>query len=236
MAVAADCFDQLMTREEQLRRSKSWFSYNINISIRSASSAVREQFSAIGEKQFSTVFIRCCTVGESPRPAIFVSKPERSVDQSKQDLETRCVICQDTINQKLFLIARLPPVNIWILENSTKCFYIWSVLVPSFWRSISTVYLITMNECYHSTTSAIKSAPLFFSPKKDSRPRFRKVLVMLSNNIFFLQNLPWVLDSYYFRSVITGRGLGIKVCVNFLYWYREILKETHFRYTQTFFF
>lgn len=157
MAVAADCLDQLMTREEQLRRSKSWFSYNIDISIRSASSAVREQFSAIGEKQFSTVFIRCCTVGESPRPAIFVSKPERSVDQSKQDLETRCVICQDTINQKLFLLARLPPVNMWILENSTKCFYIWSVLVPSFWRSISTVYLITMNECYHSTTSAIKS-------------------------------------------------------------------------------
>ena len=122
MAVAADCFDQLMTREEQLRRSKSWFSHNINISIRSASSAVREQFSAIGEKQFSPVFIRCCTVGESPRPAIFASKPDRSVDQSKQDLETRCVICQDTINQKLFLIARLPPVNIWILENSTKVF------------------------------------------------------------------------------------------------------------------
>lgn len=157
MAVAADCFDQLMTREEQLRRSKSWFSHNINISIRSASSAVREQFSAIGEKQFSPVFIRCCTVGESPRPAIFASKPDRSVDQSKQDLETRCVICQDTINQKLFLIARLPPVNIWILENSTKCFYIWSVLVPSFWCSISAVYFITMNECYLSTTSAIKS-------------------------------------------------------------------------------
>ena len=158
MAVAADCFDQLMTREEQLRRSKSWFSHNINISIRNASSAVREQFSAIGEKQFSPVFIRYCTVGESPRPAIFASKPDRSVDQSKQDLETRFVICQDTINQILFLIARLPPVNIWILENSTKCFYIWSVVVPSFfWCSISAVYFITMNECYLSTTSAIKS-------------------------------------------------------------------------------
>ena len=153
MAVAADCFDQLMTGEEQLRRSNSWFSHNINISIRGASSAVR----ANGEKRFSSVFRRCCTVGGSPRPAIFESKPERSVDQSKQDLETRCDICQGIINQKLFLIARLTPVNMWILENSTKCFYIWSVLVPSFWCSISAVYFITMNECYLSTTSAIKS-------------------------------------------------------------------------------
>ena len=111
MAVAADCFDQLMTGEEQLRRSNSWFSHNINISIRVASSAVR----ANGEKRFSSVFRRCCTVGESPRPAIFESKPERSVDQSKQDLETRCDICQGIINQKLFLIARLPSVNMWIL-------------------------------------------------------------------------------------------------------------------------